>query len=268
MTAAARTAPGSLPGPVRRMIALARTETLLLTRNRTAVSMAVLMPFLMLIALRQGFKAQRGRLSGGDLHGVVLLGLFMTVLVFAVYYGLTAAYVARRNDLVLKRLRTGELSDLEILGGTALPAVLLALLQIVCATVGAALLFGLPAPEDPALVLLGLLLAVAVLVPLAALSSAFTRTVETSGITTLPVMLLTMGGSGLLVPFSVLPGPAATIARVLPTTPAMALLRIGWLGDDGGHHPVGWALYLAGAVAWAVVAIRAARRRFRWEPRH
>jgi ABC-2 type transport system permease protein len=247
------------------MLALAGTETLLLTRNRTALGMALLMPFALLTALRQGIKAQHQH--GTEVHSAVLLSLYLTVLVFVVYANVTTAYVARRNELVLKRLRTGELSDLEILGGTALPAVLLALLQLAAATAGCSLLFGLPAPAHPVLVLLGVLLALAVLVPLAALSSAFTRTVETAGVTTLPIMLLTLGGSGLLVPFAVMPGPMAQLARALPASSALVLLRIGWLGSDGGHHPVGWPLYLAGALAWAAVAVRAAKRRFHWEPR-
>ncbi|MCC9311990.1 ABC transporter permease [Kitasatospora sp. RB6PN24] len=255
------------PSAARRMLALARTETLLLRRNRIAVYMAVAMPVCLIGGLHQMLKAQRDRLPGGDLHAALVLGFYLTVLLFVVYYNLTAAYVARRNDLVLKRLRTGELTDPEILGGTALPAVLLALLQMAAITVAVAALFGLPAPRDPVLVLLGLLLAPAVLVPLAALSSAFTKTVETSGITTLPVTMLTLFGSGLLVPFAVMPGPMALVARLLPVTPALALLRTGWLGGDGGHHPVGWWLYLVGALAWAALAGWAARRWFRWEPR-
>jgi ABC-2 type transport system permease protein len=228
--------------------------------------MAVAMPVCLIGGLHQMLKAQRNRL-GGDLHSALVLSLFLTVLVFVVYNNLTAAYVARRNDLVLKRLRTGELTDLEILGGTALPAVLLALLQMAAITIGVAAVFGLPAPHDPVLVLVGLLLAMAVLVPLAALSSAFSKTVETAGITTLPVVLLTTVSSGLLVPFAAMPGQVALVARLLPVTPALALLRTGWLGGDGGHHPVGWWLYLAGALAWAALALWAARRWFRWEPR-
>ncbi|GAA1966772.1 ABC transporter permease [Kitasatospora viridis] len=255
------------PGTARRMLALARTEGLLLTRNRIAIYMALAMPLCLIGVLRQSLKSQHAQLPGGDLHSALLLSLYLTVLLFVVYYNLTAAYVARRNDLVLKRLRTGELTDLEIFAGTALPGLLLALLQMVAMTVGVAALVGLPAPRNPLLVVVGLLLALAVLVPLAALSSAFTKSVETSGITTLPVMMLTMFGSGLLVPFSVFSGPVLLVPRLLPTTPALALLRTGWLGSDGAHHPMAWWLYLPVALAWAALAVWAARRWFRWEPR-
>jgi ABC-2 type transport system permease protein len=43
-----------------------------------------------------------------------------------VFYNVVIALVARREELVLKRLRTGEVRDAEILAGTAAPAVALA----------------------------------------------------------------------------------------------------------------------------------------------
>ncbi|MFE9422506.1 ABC transporter permease [Kitasatospora sp. NPDC006697] len=266
MTTAATTGP-AVPGTARRLIALARTEALLLGRNRTAISMAVIMPLALVGALHEMLKANRALMPGTDLHSAMLVGLYLTVLVFGVYYNLTGAYVARRNELVLKRLRTGELTDWQILTGTALPLVVLALLQVVLLTVAVGVGFGLTAPRNPLLVLLGLLLALAVLVPLAALSSAYTRTVETAGITTLPLTVLTLFGSGLVVPFAGLPDQVALGFRLLPATPALALLRTGWLGSDGADHPAGWWLYLPGALVWAALAVYAVQRRFLWEPR-
>ncbi|GAB2688698.1 ABC transporter permease [Kitasatospora kifunensis] len=258
----------------RRLLALARTELLLLRRNRTALLTAVIMPIAMVSGLHSILKAQREHLAGVSMTAALLLNLTVVSLTFGVYYNLTAAYVARRGELVLKRLRTGELTDAEILGGTAVPSVLLALLQIVLMAVGIAVLLGLPAPVNPVLVLLGLLLAIGVLVPLAALTSAVTRTVETSGFTTLPVVLITMAGSGLLVPFSVFPGWLADLGRRLPATPALELLRIGWLGGDGSAPATSLAgtwqpalPYLVSALIWIAIACWAAHRRFLWEPR-
>ncbi|WP_327067934.1 ABC transporter permease [Kitasatospora sp. NBC_01250] len=258
----------------RLLLALARTELLLLRRNRTALLTAVFMPIALVGALHSILTAQRGHLAGVSMSAALLLNLTVVSLVFGVYYNLTAAYVARRGELVLKRLRTGELTDAEILGGTAVPSVLLSGLQIVLMAVGIAALAGLPAPVNPVLVLLGLLLALGVLVPLAALTSAVTRTVETSGFTTLPVVLITMAGSGLLVPFSVFPGWLADLGRRLPATPALELLRIGWLGGDGSAPATSLAgtwqpalPYLLSALVWIAIGCWAAHRWFRWEPR-
>ncbi|GAA1244452.1 ABC transporter permease [Kitasatospora nipponensis] len=259
-----------------RMTALGRTEALLLGRNRTALFMAVAMPLSMIGALQALLQAQRKDMPGVDTSSALVLTLTATTLLFVVYYNLTAAYVARRAELVLKRLRTGELTDPEILGGTALPSAALALLQVTLITVGVAAVSGLRAPVNPLVALVGLLLALAMMIPLAALSSAFTRTVETTGITTLPVIMLALFGSGLFVPFSALPQQLVPFLKLLPTTSALALLRIGWLGGDGSDanapHTLGdtWlpALpYLLGALCWLVPACWAARRWFRWEPR-
>lgn len=257
-----------------RLRALGRTEALLLLRNRTALFMAVAMPLLMVGGLRGLLKAQAAHLPGVDLNAALVLNLTVVVLLFVVYYNLTAAYVARRGELVLKRLRTGELRDGEILGGTALPSVALALLQIALVAGATAVLLKLPAPANPLLALAGLALAIALLVPLAALSSAFTKTVETAGITTLPVLLVTLAGSGLMVPLSAMPQQLATACRLLPTSAAFEVLRIGWLGTDGSGPPTGFAgtwlpalPYLAGGLCWAAAAAWATRRWFRWEPR-
>ncbi|MDH6580357.1 ABC transporter permease [Kitasatospora sp. MAP5-34] len=257
-----------------RLLALGRAETTLLLRNRTALFMAVAMPLCMVAGLRGLLKAQAAQLPGIDLNAALVLNVTGITLLFVVYYNLTAAYVARRGELVLKRMRTGELSDGEILAGTALPSVLLALVQSVLVAGATGVLLNLSAPANPLLSVAGLALAIAVLVPLAALSSAFTRTVETAGITTLPVLLLTMAGSGLLVPYSVMPEWLAIGCRLLPTSSAFQVLRIGWLGTDGTAPVTGfggtWAPalpYLAGGVAWALATAWAARRWFRWEPR-
>ncbi|MCX4747591.1 ABC transporter permease [Kitasatospora sp. NBC_01287] len=260
--------------PLSRPVGLVRTELLLLRRNRTALSMAVLMPIALVSALHSLLAAQRGQLPGVDLHSALVVNLSAVALLFGLYTNLTAAYVTRRGELVLKRLRTGELTDGEILGGTALPSALLALLQVALITAAAAVLLGLAAPVNAVLVLLGLLLAAGLLAALAALTSGWTRTVEAAGLTTLPVVLVTLAGSGLIVPFSVLPAPLADAGRLLPASSALELLRIGWLGGDGSGAPTGFAgswltalPYLGGAVAWLALAAWAALRGFRWEPR-
>lgn len=259
---------------LRRPAGLVRTELLLLGRNRTALAMAVLMPIAMVSGLHSLLRAERAQLPGVDLHAALVVNLTAVALLFGVYTNLTAAYVARRGELVLKRLRTGELTDGEILAGTALPSALLALLQTALITAATAVLLGLAAPVNAVLVLLGLLLAMALLAALAALSSSHTRTVEAAGLTTLPVVLVTLVGSGLVVPYSVMPAQLADLCRLLPASSALQLLRIGWLGGDGSGAPTGfagsWLLalpYLGGAAAWLAVAAWAARRRFCWEPR-
>ncbi|MEV4612389.1 ABC transporter permease [Kitasatospora sp. NPDC049258] len=257
-----------------RLRALARAETTLLLRNRTALLTALALPLLLTGAVRGLLEQQAADHPGLDVDAALVPGVSGIVLMFVVYYNLTASYVARRGELVLKRLRTGEARDPEILVGTAVPSVLLALLLCAVLGVGAALLLDLPAPVNPPLMVLALALALALLIALAALSSAFTRTVESAGVTTLPVLLLAQFGSGLLVPLDAMPERLADLCRALPTTAAFQLLRLGWFGTTGSAPATGFlgswgaaAPQLGLAVLWAVLAWWAARRWFRWEPR-
>ncbi|OKI11782.1 ABC transporter permease [Streptomyces sp. CB03911] len=257
-----------------RILALGRAEATLLLRNRSALFIAVALPLLMIGALRGVLDQQAEKLAGLDLDAALVNGVVGFVLMFVVYYNLTSAYVARRNELVLKRLRTGEAGDLEILAGTAVPAVVLGLLMCVLVAVGGAVMLHLPGPANPVLIVAGLALALVLLIALAALSSTFTKTVESAGITTLPLMLVTQFGSGLLVPLEAMSDRVADLCRLLPATPAFELIRLGWFGTDGSGPATGFAgtwaeaaPHLAVGTLWTAVAVWATLRVFRWEPR-
>ncbi|MFE6868915.1 ABC transporter permease [Kitasatospora sp. NPDC057692] len=273
-TATAATATGPKSTSVRRLLSLGRAEGILLLRNRTALFTAVLLPLLLIFGLQNVLQQQAETNPGLDVDSLLVNGAVGMVLAFVVYYNLTAAYVARRGELVLKRLRTGEARDLEILAGTAVPSVGLALLMCTVIGVVGASALDLTAPVNPVLLAVGLVLVVATLMALAALSSAFTRTVESAGITTMPILLLTQFGSGLFVPLEVMPSQLADICRMLPTTPAFQLVRVGWFGTDGSAAPTGfagsWATaapHLVTGGIWLVLAVWGAVRYFRWEPR-
>ena len=235
-----------------RTASLVRAELLLFWRNRLAMVNALVPPVAII-----------GLAAGAGLGAVPLVtGLLGLVQLSTVYYALVTTYVARREELVLKRLRVGVLTDLEILAGTAGPAVAVALAQIVLYLAAGAVFLGLPAPVDVPLLALGVLGGIVVFVPLAAASAAYTRTVDLAQLTTLPIVMACLLGSGLMVPLDALPGPVAGALRLLPMAPAVELMRLGWRGGSAGLAPV---LTLA---VWTVVGALAARRWFRWEPRH
>ncbi|KDN84097.1 ABC transporter permease [Kitasatospora cheerisanensis] len=260
--------------PAGRLLALGRAEATLLRRNRTAMFMALALPLVLVGALSSILDQAAERTPGLDVDANLIAGSMGVVLLIVVYCNLTTAYTARRSELVLKRLRTGEATDTEILIGTAAPSIALALVQCLLLGVGGALLLDLPVPVNPLLMLLGVVLTTALLAALAAVSSAVTKTVESAGITTLPLLLVAQLGSGLMVPLESLPDSVADVCRLLPTTPALQLLRIGWFGTDGSAPSEGFAgtwgqgaVPLLLAAVWTAVAVWAARRWFRWEPR-
>ncbi|MEU3218160.1 ABC transporter permease [Streptomyces sp. NPDC006971] len=247
-----------------RLRALGHAELVLLARNRTAVFVALLVPLAMVLAMKTTLERIDLGGTGLTVTGLALTGGIGMVLMQVVYMNLVSAYVARREDLVLKRLRTGEVTDWEILTGTALPSVALALTQTVLVVLAGAAVFDVGAPERPDLFLAGLLSGSVLLAALAAVTSVATRTVQTSQITTLPLFLVSMIGSGLFVPLEVLPDRVASVCELLPMTGVMTLVRAGWLGGSDGAD-----LLTAGlvALAWTVFAVFAVRRWFRWEPR-
>ncbi|GHH41988.1 ABC transporter permease [Lentzea cavernae] len=233
-----------------RAVAIGQAELKLFWRNRTALFNSLLLPLLLVPVL-----------ISVDAEGVPLVvGLVGFALLMAVYYNLVTTFVARREELVLKRLRVGELTDPEILVGASLPSVVVALGQMVlyCLVVG--VITGVELPSRPWFLLLGVLGGVAVFVLLAAASSAFTRTVEMAQVTSLPVLMACLFGSGLMFPLSALPEALGRVLQYLPLTPVLDLLRAGW-GDGPVLKPL---IVLA---VWIGLGTYAVQRWFRWDPR-
>lgn len=254
----------------RRIRSLALAELRLLLRNRTALFSAFVLPLAM-VGLIASIELEDSELST---NAFLITSLLSFVLLVAVYYNLVTTYVARREELVLKRLRAGELTDREILAGVAVPGIAVALAQCVLAAVAGAVFLGLPVPVNAVLVVVALAGGIVVFVLLAAASAAFTRTTELAQVTTLPILLGCMWGSGVVLPLDMMPEHVADVLRVLPLTPVVDLLRLGWAGTTGSAAPADFMGVLEPAAApagllavWLVLGTVAVRRWFRWEPR-
>ncbi|MFE1880570.1 ABC transporter permease [Streptomyces diastatochromogenes] len=248
----------------RRLRALARAELALLGRNRSVVFTALVVPLALPFTVRPALDQIDLKKEGLSIGAVMMTAAIGYSLLFAVYTSLVNAYVARREELVLKRLRTGELSDAEILTGTALPAVALGLAQALLLCAGCAVLLHTGAPKAPYLTLLGLAAGLVLSAALAALTASFTRSVESGQITALPLVFFSMIGSGIAIPTEVLPDRIASVCELLPLSPAIRLVRGGWTGQLTTSEVLAT---VATALAWTVVAVFAVRRWFRWEPR-
>lgn len=251
------------------MLALLRMEMLALRRNGTATALSVVTPLLIAFLLTSGYGGQR-------VPGVRrVVSVTALLVVFVVHHHLTGVYAARRQEKVLKRLRVGLLSDRTILFGTAGSTVVSFIVQTAVLVVYAIVFLDLPAPRDPLMSLVALLLGAAVMAGFAAVISAVTRSSEAAMLTTLPSMVIFMAAPGALLPLGVLPAALERILWLLPTGPFTEMLRIGWLGESDGGRALnivdGYVAVLpsvAVLVVWLVVSMVLARRYFRWEPRH
>lgn len=250
--------------PVERMAALARAELTLLGRSRGTLFAALFVPLILPFSAREAAKQMDLAEVGLTLGEVLLPASIGFSLLYAVYVTLVSVYTARREELVLKRLRTGELRDNEILAGAALPAVATGLAQCVVLVAGCAVLLDVGAPRAPHLAVLGLLLGFLLCASLAAVTASFTRSVESAQVTTLPVVFLSMIFSGMFVPLEILPARVASVCELLPLTPVLTLVRGGWTGELSAYEALGAG---ATALAWTVLGVFAVRRWFRWEPR-
>ncbi|CAL9485844.1 hypothetical protein SUDANB6_03137 [Streptomyces sp. enrichment culture] len=255
---------GTATTPARRMTALARAELALLGRSRGSLFAVLFVPAVLPVSLYSAVQEMDLGRVGLTVGTVVLPSAIGFSLLFAVHGALVGVFVVRREELVLKRLRTGELRDAEILAGSALPAGATGLVQSLLLAVGCTVLLDVPAPPAPHLAVAGVLLGLVLCAALAAVTAGFTRTAESAQVTPMPLLLLSMLGSGMAVPLEVLPDRLASVCHALPLTPAITLVRGGWTGNLSAAEALG---AVGAALAWIVVAVFAVRRWFRWEPR-
>ncbi|WP_189150854.1 ABC transporter permease [Streptomyces lacrimifluminis] len=246
------------------MRALVRAESTLFLRNKGTLVAALFVPLVLPFSVRSAMSDTDLKEAGLNIGTLILPASVGFSLLFAVYAALVGVFVARREELVLKRLRTGELRDIEILTGSALPAAVTCLVQSLLLAVGCAVLLDLDVPPAPQLAVIGLLLGVVMCVALAALTASFSRTTESAQVTSLPLMLVSFLGSGITVPLEVLPDRLATFCELLPLTPVITLVRGAWTGDLSGYEALGAVLT---GLAWTALSVFAVRRWFRWEPR-
>ncbi|MFF4209013.1 ABC transporter permease [Streptomyces sp. NPDC001796] len=248
----------------RRLRALARAELTLLSRNKSVIITALFVPLTLPFSVRPTARQMGLRAEGLTMGTVMVTASIGFSMLFAVYSSLVNVFVARREELVLKRLRTGELGDAEILTGAALPSVCVGLGQSVLLAVGCAVLLDAGVPRAPHLAALGLSSGLALCAALAAVTASFSRTVESAQVTALPMVAVSLLGSGITIPTELLPERIASVCALLPLSPAIRLIRGGW---NGGLSVYDTLSAVATAVAWVVAAVWAVRRWFRWEPR-
>ncbi|MFF3821071.1 ABC transporter permease [Streptomyces bluensis] len=257
-------APAGTTTPVQRVAALARAELTLLGRTKATLVAALFVPLVLPLTTRSAIDDMDLDGTGLSVGSVLLPASIGFSLLFAVYSSLVSVYAARREELVLKRLRTGELRDVEILAGAALPSVAIGVVQCVVLVLACTALLDVGAPEAPHLALLGLLLGLVMWPALAAVVASFSKSVEGAQVAAMPLLLVSMLASGTIAPLEVMPDRLASVCELLPLTPVITLLRGGWTGNLSAYDTLG---AVATAVAWTVLAVFAGRRWFRWEPR-
>ncbi|WP_435113160.1 ABC transporter permease [Nocardiopsis synnemataformans] len=244
--------------------ALGRAEASLFFRIKSNFLNVLFIPAMVLAVLvvsMTRFDLDALNLSLGP---VMLASAAGVILVFSLYVPLTTTYVVRREERLLKRLRTGELSDLVILIGTALPTIVIAVVQFLLVAVIVVPLTGAGLPSAPHYPLIAVLLGALFAAALAAFSSAGARNSESVQVVILPGLVLLPTTSGAFFPLEAMPQAVQEVCYWMPFTPMVDLVRAGWLDTLS----VAEALQRTGLLlGWTLLAVVAAQRWFRWESR-
>lgn len=236
------------------MNAIAIAELRMLLRNRLVAFCAILIPLGLGVVFLLNIKPGSGGISLiASLQLVVMMGM-------GVYVTATTTLAARRQTLFLKRLRSGAVPDASIIGGLVGPIVLVSIAQVAIILVA----LGVAAqatPVHPWVLVLTVLALEVMFAGFALATAGVTNSPEHAQITTLPIFFVTLG-----VPFWVsLTGIEGLgfLKQWLPGGALPALMDLAW---DGGDPMTALPLLLP-TLAWAAIAVVAARVMFRWEPR-
>lgn len=244
----ATTAPAPAKNPtLRRIVGITKANALLMTRNRLTMIYAFFFPLLPLLLAIPSDLA-----TAASSSAYVLLMAWL----FPVYYNLLSMVVTRRDELVLKRMRTGEARDHEILLGMALPGWGVVLATGVVAIAASSALAGV-VPGNAAVLVLAILAGAIMFTALALWTASWTRNAEAAQITSLPVLAVALVGNFALL----LPDPFSDYARYSPTGALGSMIEFGWTGSGEVLLP------LVAAVLWTLASLEIARRSMRWEPR-
>jgi len=254
---------------IRRAASLTRWNTVLLSRNRVAFFYAAVFPLVPLALL---FTGDRGDPSVGA--GAVTT-TFLVASLFTVYYNVLSQFVNRRDELVLKRMRTGEAQDAELLVSIALPGALSAFL-VSALVIPLAAAAGQPLPVNPLLYAALAALVITMFTAFAYWTAAWTRSAESAQLTSLPLILLASIGPMA----NTIPDLSDRLREILSLTPGAAMsdvIRAAWFGLDGPGATEAtlsfaetWgqaAQPLIVIAAWTLMAVALARRSLQWEPR-
>lgn len=235
------------------MTAAYRLGTRLFWQDKASVFASVITP----VALAVGMPTLMRHVTSGGVPFAteVFQGSLAVVLSITAFMNVAAALSSRRDQLVLKRLRAGTLTDAQILIGQVAGTAAQTFALIVLCAVAVRFTAGVPLPDDPLLFAAVTLAGSAVLALLGAAYTVVIPRAELAAVFCMPVFLVSGVAAGVMGPIP-LPSWLRPVLDQLPTSAVVHAVRTG--------EAVWPALNLA---AWAVIGLVVIRLRFRWEPR-
>jgi ABC-2 type transport system permease protein len=244
--------PGAAPLP-RMLASQAGFELRLLLRNGEQLLLTIVIPALLLLifSLLPIGPAPAGRRIDFLAPGVIALAVMSTA-----FTGQAIATGFERRYGVLKRLGATPLPRWGLVVAKTFAVLVIEAVQVVLLGAIALWLGWRPEGSVPAAVVV-FLLGTAAFSGLGLLMAGTLRAEATLAAANLVFILLLVGG-GVVVPLSVFPEPARALLGLLPISALASGLRAALAGAGVGGD-------LAVLAVWAVIAVAAAGRFFRWE---
>lgn len=230
---------------------IARTELRLIVRSKAVLASATAFP--LLFAAFVLAQAESARNAAVGMIAMVLV--FFAI--FTVYITATTTLVTRRQDLFLKRLRSGEPTDAAVFSGLLLAPILLFVAQVLI-VVAALVALQIAAPSRAWWLVPAVVGLVASCLTVATATAALTPNPSAAQISTMPYTTLVIGS---LVAGPLLDSPYLDLT---PGGAVVTLVRAAYDLEVSGHP---W-MAIAGLALWTYVGVELTRRYFRWEPRH
>jgi ABC-2 type transport system permease protein len=246
---------------VRLFVHQLRAEQLVFWRSREAAVFVFVFPILLFVLLNAVYE---GEADGAPVVNVLVAGLLGYGVANTAFAGLAILLVGRRENGILKRLRSTPLPPATYLAAAVTSILVVFALQSAALLTLAALVFGAEAPERPLSLVAALALGAASFAGLGFAAASLIRSAEGAApvvnVIVLPMAFLT-GGFG---PARELPAFLDAVADVLPLRYFIDLVEAIFVDGEPVWSRPGAIAVLA---AWGAAGIAVAARRFGWEPR-
>lgn len=258
------------------ILRLTRTEITLFMRYKTAWMFLLLPLFFCFMTLQYPSDPVVAGFGMGEMTMFGVIGIIS--LIIGIGHA-SNVFTARRESLVLKRLRVSGVPRAAIFGGIIGVVFVFSLLLTV---IIAGLILAMPGgglPRDPVMLFTAILLGSIVFSLMGLAITPLVRNAEMAQMAAMVPMMILLFASGGLVPLEFLPETARTVVGLLPGLPAGELVQAAYTGHDvfGGFEGAGeqsvlglWASALpalAVLLGWVVLLSLVVARFFRWDPR-
>jgi ABC-2 type transport system permease protein len=248
--------------PVRRLfVHQLRSEQLVFWRSREAAFFIFLFPLLLFVLLGSVYS---GKIYGVPAPEALLAGLIGYGCANTAFAGLAIQLVLRRENGILKRLRSTPLPPATYIGSLLVSTLVVFALQTLALFLLGRVLYGTPFPSDAGSFAAAVVIGAAVFAALGTTTASVIRSAEGSSAVVNFILLPMAFLTGSFGPTHHYPAFLRAIGDVLPLKYFIKLVNAVYLHGHGFWTQPGALAVLA---AWGAAGLVFTVFRFRWEPR-